>query len=593
MILFLRNQIYKYKEIFRLNKKTIVTIIFILLFIIFHLYLISQTFLIDRYGNIRSTITGYGDIPLHLTQITKFAFQNPINLNDPIYYGQKLDYPFLINLISGFLLRVTGNFSFSVLSPSFIFAGFNIIFVFFIYKKFLKSNLTAYLSVLLFYLGSGFGGLIYIQKALENKFNLVQFISYLIQNNITTVVRFDSKYPSQNIDFGSPLSLVFLHQRAFFMGFFGFLIFLLLIITAHQKSSKKLVLILAGIFFGLLPLMHTHSFIAASITIFSFISVALLKRDFVYFKKLIMVTIIGGIIALPQIIYLTTANSALTQAAGFIVPRLGWMVPPTIGSVTFPFGVLPTIFSFSFLEFLLLNFGIILPVFIICLVKIFFKRNILAKDNSIIILSFAFSGLVIFLLVQIIKFQPWDFDNNKLLVYFQFFAIPLILLVINNIYKKTKTAGIFIATIFICLALFSGVIDMIPRLAMTQDTLPVIFATDSQNMANYIKATIPQEELILTGTDHRNPVDALAGRSVLVGYPGWLWSRGINYSAREEEVKNFYAFPSKNNPLLKEFKIKYVLLDNQTIFDLKAEKAIFDRNFRFIYQVGQYTLYKI
>jgi len=586
MITFLKNYLSH-------NKEKLPTIILLLTFIIFHLYLISQTFLIDKYGNIRSTITGYGDIPLHLTQITKFAFQNPINLGEPIFYGQRLDYSFLINLLSGFILRITGNFSFSVLAPAFLFAACNIILVFWIYQKFLKSNLLAYLSVLLFYLGSGFGALIYVQKALDNKLNLSQFINYLIQNNITTVVRFDSKYPAQNIDFGAPLSLVFLHQRAFFMGFFGFLVCLLFLILLSRNTRLKFASIFAGISFGLLPLAHAHSFIAMSVTIFSFMVVFLLKKDFAYLKKLLTAAIIGIVIATPQIIYLTMGNSALTQATGFIVPRLGWMVPPTIGSITYPFGQLPSMFSFSFLQFLLLNFGIILPAFLVCIVKICLKRNIITKTNSLIVFSFALSGLMLFLIVQIIKFQPWDFDDNKLLVYFQFLAIPLILLVIKNIYSRMKTVGILIAMLFVTLALFSGVIDMIPRLAMTSDTLPVIFALDARDMANYIRATIPQNELILTGTDHRNPVDALAGRPVLVGYPGWLWSRGINYTKREEEVSHFYAFPSEDNPLLKEFNIHYVLLDNQTIVDFKANKQTFDKVFLIIYHLGQYTLYKI
>jgi hypothetical protein len=200
---------------------------------------------------------------------------------------------------------------------------------------------------------------------------------------------------------------------------------------------------------------------------------------------------------------------------------------------------------------------------------------------------------MLFLVVQIIQFQPWDFDNNKLLVYFQFFAIPIIMFVILNIFKRRKAIGIFVAIVFITLSLFSGMIDMIPRLAMTQYTLPIIFAVDAQSMANYIKINIPQNELILTGTDHRNPVDALAGRPVLVGYPGWLWSRGINYSERESEVSNFYAYPSINSPIINEFNIHYVLLDNQTIADFKANKQIFDKNFTLIYQAGQYTLYKI
>jgi hypothetical protein len=570
-----------------------ITAILLISFIIFHLYLISQTFLIDNYRNIRSTITGYGDIPLHLTQITKFAFQNPINLGEPIYYGQRLDYPFLINLISGFMLRITGNFSFSVLIPSFIFATCNVVLVFWIYKKFLKNNLAAYVSVLLFYLGSGFGALTYIQTAFTNKLNLTQFINYLIQNNLTTVVKFDAKYPAQNIDFGAPLSLVFLHQRPFFMGFFGFLIFLLLLILLFKKTRLKLVSILAGISFGLLPLTHTHSFIAATVVVCSFMLVSLLKKDFIYFRYLLITAVVGAVIAIPQIIYLTTANGTLTQAAGFIVPRLGWMVPPTIGSVAYPTNALPTIFSFSFLQFLLLNFGVILPAFLISILKIFLKKKTLVKENSTLIFSFIVSGLMLFLFVQLIKFQPWDFDDNKLLVYFQFFSIPLIIFVIKNIMEHRRLTGILIAVVFIALTLFSGVIDMLPRLAMTKDTLPVIFATDSQLMANYIMKTIPQNELILTGTDHRNPVDALAGRPVLVGYPGWLWSRGIDYSRREAEVKNFYSFPSINNLLLREFPLKYVLLDNQTILDFKADKQTFDKKFPIIYHIGQYTLYKL
>jgi len=581
------------KKHFHKNKGKLLTIILLLTFIIFHLYLISQTFLIDKYGNIRSTITGYGDIPLHLTQITKFAFQNPINLGEPIFYGQRLDYSFLINLLSGLILRITGNFSFSVLAPAFLFAACNIILAFWIYQKFLKNNLLAYLSVLLFYLGSGFGALIYIQKALDNKLNPAQFINYLIQNNITTVVRFDSKYPAQNIDFGAPLSLVFLHQRAFFMGFFGFLICVLFLILMSKNNSLKFASIFAGISFGLLPLAHTHSFIVMSITIFSFMVVSILKKDFAYLRKLLIAVIIGVVIAAPQIIYLTVGNSALTQSAGFIVPRLGWMVPPTIGAIAYPSGQLPTMLSFSFLQFLLLNFGVILPTFLICVIKIFIKRNLFAKTNSMLIFSFALSGLLLFSLVQIIKLQPWDFDDNKLLVYFQFFSIPMILLVIKNVFEHKKITGIFIAAVFITLALFSGIIDMLPRLAMTPDTLPVIFALDSQSMANYIKTAIPQNELILTGTDHRNPVDALAGRPVLVGYPGWLWSRGINYSTRAEEVSHFYAFPSRGNPLLKEFNIRYVLLDNQTVSNFKADKQVFDNNFPIIYHTGQYTLYKI
>ena len=43
--------------------------------ILAQLYLITQTFWVSADGSVHSSIEGYGDIPLHLTQISKFAFQ--------------------------------------------------------------------------------------------------------------------------------------------------------------------------------------------------------------------------------------------------------------------------------------------------------------------------------------------------------------------------------------------------------------------------------------------------------------------------------------------------------------------------------------
>ena len=574
-----------------LNWKDFSLLFLIGTFIIFHIFLISQTFVVDNLGNIRSTITGYGDIPLHLTQITKFAFEKSINLEEPIFYGQLLRYPFLINLISGLLLRITGNFPFSVNFPSFVFSALSILIIFYIYKAILKNSFLSYLSLLIFFLGSGFGGFDYIKNAFENKLNINEFMSYIIQNHITTVVRFDAKYPSQNIDFGSPISLVFLHQRAFFLGLFGFTAYLgsLMLIRHYQKS--KLLFIIATCFFGLLPLMHTHSFIAAGITTLSFLIIALFEKNFSYAKKIIMIGIMGGAIALPQLIYLT-GPKIFGEATNFLVFRLGWMVPTTIGSIVYPPGELPTVLSSSFLQFLWINFGVILPVFIFS-IFILLKNKIIIKSGSIFIFSFALSGSILFIIVQLIRFQPWDWDNNKILVYFQFFAIPLILFTVKIIYSKRKIIGTIILVAFTIISLFSGILDMIPRIMTPINSLPIIFEKDSQIMASYIRQYIPEKDLILTGTGHRNLVDSLAGRSVIIGYPGWLWSRGINYGERESEVRNFYLNPSTNDTLVRKYPIKYILLSNQEISDFGANKFLFDQNFKKVYEIGEFILYKL
>jgi uncharacterized membrane protein len=115
----------------------------------------------------------------------------------------------------------------------------------------------------------------------------------------------------------------------------------------------------------------------------------------------------------------------------------------------------------------------------------------------------------------------------------------------------------------------------------------------AQKTAQYIRENISEHDLILTGTSHLNPVASLAGRSVLVGYPGWLWTRGINYQEREASLRNFYQNPSRSGELLKDFPIKYVLFDNTVKYDFNAQKYIFDQTFNKVFEAGDYVLYKI
>jgi hypothetical protein len=336
--------------------------------------------------------------------------------------------------------------------------------------------------------------------------------------------------------------------------------------------------------------MHTHSFIAGCVTVFAFLIIALFRKNLGYAKKVFLIGLIGFCISIPQLIYLFDLTF-IGSSSSFITYRLGWMVPPTIGSIVYPPNQTATVFSYYFLQFLWNNFGIILPAFIACLGILVIIRRKISNDNFIKIFSFALSGLLLFILVQLVRLQPWDFDDNKILVYFQFFAIPIIFLLLKGIFSKREILGITLGTIFIILALFSGVIDMIPRVGTPFNSLPIIFDVNARQTADFIRKNIPENDLILTGTSHRDPVDSLAGRPVYLGYPGWLWSRGINYSDRENQVTSFYQAPSKDYQFIKDYKIKYVLLSDQDISDFKTSKILFDRAFKVIYSNPEFTLY--
>jgi hypothetical protein len=558
-----------------------------------HLFLISNTFFVDALGNFRVAAGGYGDIPLHLTQVSKFAFNNLGNLGDPIFFGAKLQYPFVLNFISGMLLKISQNWELAVLLPTMVLAAANIILLTLVYKKFLKNTLLAALAVIIFFLGSGWGAYPLVAKSLQFHQETGAFFQSLIDKDISAINKSDAAQDEQNIDFGAPLSMSFLHQRTFFLGLFGFLCLLLLIFKIRAKPSWRWSAV-AGLIFGLMPLWHSHSFIAAFIMIAVFLLAAIKNKEQRFIRHLSLISAIGLIFALPQIFFLISSKELLRAGSGFIKFRLGWMVEAGIGSVQFGQSA-KTVWSLRYLEFLWINFGLLLPSFLIASVALFSKkiRQILAGPTYFYYLAFVALGLSYFIVNQIIKFQPWDFDNNKILAYWQLFAVPAAIYFIVKIFAGKKAWGFVLLGVFTLMTISSGVFDIIPRIFKNRAQMPIIFDVSAQKTAQFIRQNIKENELILTGSSFLNPAASLAGRSVLVGYPGWLWTRGINYQEREANLKSFYQNPDRDGELLKDYPIKYILFDDAVRYDFNAEKSKFDQIFNKVFESGDYVLYKI
>lgn len=591
MFQWLNKKTIDLKERIKCNKWIIISGLFlIVVLLIFHLCLVSKTFFIDNVGSIHSTIEGFGDIPFHLTQISKFAYEPSFNLNDPIFFGEKIHYPFLINLISGLLLRLTGCFTFSVMFPIYILVIASFILLTIIYNKLFKNLLLTAVAVWVFMLGSGLGGFTYMHQALIEHKSFIQINEDISNKKIPMVTYFEAKYPNQNIVFGAPMVLVLIHQRTFFLGLFGFLLFLYLLIQFELSSLlswKKAIGI--GIVYGLLPMIHTHSFVAASLVLAVYGVILIVKKHWVNFKNLFILMSIGFVLAIPQLWYLVGTKSIFTNASQFAKFRLGWMINPTIGSVQFSTGDIPSIFSLPYLNFLSSNFGFILFAFVLASIYFILKRKKIKTDNILPILFFL-SSILIFLIVQIIQFQPWDFDSNKLLVYYQLFAVPFTLWLLVVLFKKYKKIMVCIIIIYFFIAISSGFLNIFSRLKIEKNDLPIIFNISAEHLSTFIKSNV-KDKLILTSTTHLNPVASLAGRGVLVGYPGWLWSHGIDYSKRENEIKSFYIDPYKNDEILQKYHVGYILLDNMAINEYGAKKEVFNKLFNKIFEDGQYILY--
>lgn len=97
--------------------------------------------------------------------------------------------------------------------------------------------------------------------------------------------------------------------------------------------------------------------------------------------------------------------------------------------------------------------------------------------------------------------------------------------------------------------------------------------------------------LVLHAPVYNSPV-FLTGRRSLLGYPGWMWSRGLNYSQRNADIESIYSGAPAAGALLRRYGVDYVLVGPQELASFKVDETFWSQYTK-VAQSGPYRLYKI
>jgi len=84
----------------------------------------------------------------------------------------------------------------------------------------------------------------------------------------------------------------------------------------------------------------------------------------------------------------------------------------------------------------------------------------------------------------------------------------------------------------------------------------------------------------------------LTGRRSVMGYPGHIWTHGIDSGPREGDIKRIYAGAPDAIALLAKYRVDYVVVDPQERSVLTVNDAFFARCPE-VLTVGEYHLYKV
>lgn len=529
----------------------------------------------DVHGISTGLLNNFGDLPFHISVITSFAFGNNFPPEDPTYAGVRFTYPFLSDFASAILLRCGANLQQSMFVVSFTLA---LAFVGLVHRwalVMLRDKLAAILTPLIVLLNGGFGWVLLFQKAGTDEGGLWGVLMSL-PSSFTVI-------PETTWRWGNAISALLVPQRGFLMG----LPLAVIVFTqwwfalekagavsgaARKHKMHKIDLpepatrfplrtrrmIAAGVAAGLLPLVHAHSFV---VVMGMGACLALLQ---IRWREWFAFFAVASAIAIPQLLW-STMHSAV-DATTFFAWELGW----DHGQEN------PVFFWFK-------NTGIFIPL-ILAAVLLKFDGYLVGKRLLLFYLPFT----LCFIIPNFIKMAPWIWDNIKVLYYWWLASAPLVALLLARLWKQGPIRRVIAALLFVCVTA-AGALDVagITLRSMKYE----VFDAVGVAFAERVKELTAPRSLIIHAPVHNTPV-FLTGRRSLMGYPGHIWTHGLEFVRREGEIKRIYLGAPDAEPLLKSYEVDYAVIGPLERIVTPPNEQFFSR-FEKVEQVGEYTLYKI
>lgn len=528
--------------------------IFLLVLVVFFGFLfgnlLSSHMLFEKNGNLYSGGSTWGDLAVHITYISAFVQRGFFALQEnPIFLGEKFSYHFFSDLISAVLIKLGLSLRASLIIPSFLFAITLVILIYFLVFRITKSKIGAVLAPFVFFFNGTIFGVYYFWKDFEAS----EMGFWKFANSMTKEYAHLADY---NIRFANIIADYILPQRPSILGMvMGVLAIYFLWIYWENKNKNNL--LWGGIIVALLPIVHAQTFITM-IMVAGFLFLIQVIGNIKNFKKIILdwiwFAIPVAIIALPQVLLFFPLGKS------FLKFQFGWMKGTE-----------------SFVWFWTKNLGIYLILFPIAF--IFAKKKLKT-------FYLAFFG--VFIVSNLVLFQPYAYDNMKIIIWWFLLSVILVAELFEKLIKADRKGYAVILVIFMLL-IPTGILSVYRESYASW----LMFSAEDIGIAEFINKNTPKEAIFLTSDKHNHPVPTLTGRQILMGYRGWLWPHGIDYSRRERDVLLMYGGKRQSRDLLEKYGVDYVFIGPSEINNFRANIEFFEKNYLKIFESQNYKIYEI
>lgn len=467
-------------------------------------------------------MNNYSDSMFHFSLILNYALGKAPLSQYPIYPGELLSYPVLMDFWSACLWYPDTGWK----GLSLVFAAqWTIIWLaaFFL----LRGALWGILPWTLLFAGGSFT-LLFTQAGVSIEGLSAAFLQNGQAPNFSHML-IDKGYP-----FTVLLTTVWIPQRTSILGMILCLSVMCLaleLIRTSEKSYGAVIrrdsfLLLGGILAGLALLTHFH--IAAGTGFF--LVLILLFDARASLRAFIVFSVSAALFSLPALLMYASKSGMLTLT-------YGWMSGDSLSkAMALPLSAFITVFGLNPGEPGVLA-SLIESPFVITVAMWILNASLWILAVLLLGRNWRFRYLlpvvILFILQNIVQLSAWSWDNIKFLL-----AILLIIIALarhSSVSEGRESKSHFFLYLFFVLLTAPAIFEIFT--VLRDGKFHQIYSNDVLEQARSIRENTPHDAIIAGAPDHSSPVIA-AGRIMFVGYPGWLWTHAINYQEREKINKN-------------------------------------------------------
>ena len=490
----------------------------------------------------------WGDWAAHLSYAGSFAYGQNFPPELPIDPGNHFIYPFMSDLFSAAMVP------FGATVPSALVQGsgyLGLAFPAVMYlagRRLLGGRAAAALAVLIFAAGGGIG--------------FVYWLPELSQHGLAALAHIPREYTLNrdqwNIQWLDPVLAYLLPQRSTLFGFALVLVVMAVLYLARERQSV-LPYLFAGVIAGVTPWFHIPAY-GTMIALAAFW--ALLDRR-------------------------TYWAAYFLPALALGVPALIWLWPPGRTPLRLQLGWMAGMdgHSDNAAWFWFMNLGLFIPLL---LVAQFWRRVPLGG------LRLRFAPLWLWFLVpNVAILTQWEWDNTKFFVFWALFGAFLVAALVVYVARRGP-AGIALAVLLTLVLCLSGLLDLSRAGDLAQNQYQFVDSKGLQ-VAAWARSNTPARAIFLAATDHNEPVAALGGRRVVLGYVGWLWTYQItDFYQKQVDVNAMLQGAPSAPALVHRYGVSYVVIGPQELTSpFSANVAYWRRHGAVVYDDGEYTVYRV